>query len=206
MAARVSISIQGTTGNTIGGTTADAGNVISGNAGDGVDISGAGTSGNILVGDFIGTNAGGTAAIANADGVDIEGTAGSNTIGGSTLGARDVISGNTLYGVEIGVNGTQNNSAGSVVEGDYIGTDVTGNVALGNADGISTEGTSDNTIGGTASGAGNVIAGNDGTSFAEDGSQVALASSSNLVEGNLIGLAADGLALGRRDRAGCAHP
>ena len=47
----------GATGNTIGGTTAAARNVISGNAVCGVYLIGQGTSGNVVEGDYIGTNA-----------------------------------------------------------------------------------------------------------------------------------------------------
>ena len=63
--------IGGGTDNTIGGTTAGAGNVISGNAGDGVDDIGANS--NLIAGNWIGTNADGTAALANAgDGVYVD--------------------------------------------------------------------------------------------------------------------------------------
>ena len=110
--------------------------MISGNTGCGVDLSGSGTASNVIEGDLIGTNAAGTGAIPNAaNGVYIEGTAGSNTIGGTAAGARDVISGNSVNGVLIGTYGDAN-AAGDVVEGDYIGTDVTGTLALGNAIGI----------------------------------------------------------------------
>ena len=159
----------GASANTIGGLTTTpgtgAGNVISGNTSDGVDLSGGGTAANVIEGDLIGTNAAGTAALANAQGVYIEGTAGSNTIGGTNAGARDVISGNTGSGVVIGTYGT-GNTQGSVVEGDYIGTSVTGDVSLGNELGIYIGETANNTIGGTDYGAGNVIAGNDGNSLA----------------------------------------
>ncbi len=189
--------------NTIGGMTAGAGNLISGNAGDGVDLSGSGTASNVIEGDLVGTNAAGTGAIPNAaSGVYIEGTAGSNTIGGTSTLARDVISGNASYGVEIGTYGPVN-TAGSVVEGDYIGVDVTGNVALGNSIGIYVVTASNNTIGGTAAGAGNVIAGNDGTGPFDAGSQVDLnLSSGTLVQANLIGLGADALALAGATGAG----
>ncbi len=186
----------GASGNTIGGLTATpgsgAGNVISGNTSNGVDLSGSGTASNVIEGDLIGTDAAGTAALANAQGVYIEGTAGSNTIGGTTAGAGDVISGNTGSGVVIGTYYTDN-SAGSVVEGDYIGTSVTGDVSLGNQLGIYISDTSNDTIGGTVSGAGNVIAGNDGNSVGA--SQILIGSPDTLVAGNLIGLGADGFAL-----------
>ena len=47
---------------------------------------------------------------------------------------------------------------GNHIEGNYIGTDVTGTLALGNQyNGIAIESSSSNTIGGTTTGAGNVI-------------------------------------------------
>ena len=102
-----------------------------------------------------------------------------------------MISGNTGYGVEIDISAT-----GNVVEGDYIGTDVTGDVALANPIGVYIH-SSDNTIGGTAAGAGNVIAGNADAVPVYDRAQVLIrnnGSTDNVVEGNLIGLGANGLA------------
>ncbi len=56
-----------------------------------------GTTGNVVEGDHIGTNAGGSAGLGNADsGVAIYGGASDNTIGGTTAGAGNVISGNAL--------------------------------------------------------------------------------------------------------------
>ena len=57
---------EGANGNTIGGTTAAARNVISGNAHIGVSIHDSGSNGNLVLGNFIGTNAAGTAALPNA--------------------------------------------------------------------------------------------------------------------------------------------
>ena len=83
----------------------------------------AGTSDNVVEGDYIGTGAAGTAAVPNAiNGVDIVSGATSNTVGGTTAAARDVISGNTFNGVVLAFSGTSYN----VVLGDYIGTDDTG--------------------------------------------------------------------------------
>jgi hypothetical protein len=112
-----------------------------------------------------------------------------------------VISGNAVYGVLIGTFGPPNTAA-AVVEGDYIGTDVTGNVALGNAIGIQIENTTNTTIGGTAAGAGNVIAGNVGGGFF-GGSQVIIDNAAlNLVQGNLIGLDASSQAFAGATNAG----
>ena len=182
--------------NTIGGTTASARNIISGNTTDGVEITGSGATGNLVAADFIGTDMTGTVAIGNGTGVEIDSGSSDNTIGGTTSGARDVISGNSGDGLLI----QNTTSSGNVVEGDYIGTDMTGNAALGNVNGIVLF-ASGNTIGGTVAGAGNIIAGNDGTGFMFNGSQIliagnpGLASDNNLIAGNYIGLDANGQAL-----------
>jgi CSLREA domain-containing protein len=137
---------------TIGGDMPGAGNVISGNRGDGVLMIG---SENKLQGNFIGTDATGTADLGN-EGDGIEAAFGHYLIGGTTPDARNVISGNQRNGLVLsGPSGTNN-----VVQGNYIGTDVTGAVALGNGDaGIRTNAVG-LTIGGTLAGAGNVISGN----------------------------------------------
>ena len=84
-------------------------------------------TGNLVAGNFIGTDVTGTVALGNgADGVVIDTSASGNTIGGTTAAARNIISANADAGVEI--HGANDN----LVEGDYIGTDVTGTVALGN--------------------------------------------------------------------------
>jgi hypothetical protein len=71
-----------------------------------------------------------------------------------------------------------------VIEGNYIGTDVTGTAALGNGYGIDISGTFNARIGGTATGARNVIAGNGGfgISISTNGSP----EGSNVIEGNYI--------------------
>src|SRR5262249_17357419 len=73
----------------IGGTTPLARNVISGNQNAGVEI-GSGT-GNLVQGNYIGTNVAGTAALANANGVLIASDASNNTLGGTTAGAGNLI-------------------------------------------------------------------------------------------------------------------
>src|SRR5262249_31034509 len=143
-------------GNTIGGTTPGARNVLSGNRGSGVWIEGAGTTGNVVAGNFIGTDVTGTAALAHRIGVRIIVGGRGNTIGGTSAGAGNVISGNVDSGVWIQGAGT----TGNVVAGNFIGTNADGTAALGNgADGVLIDGgASSNTIGGPTPDTGNVIA------------------------------------------------
>lgn len=116
--------------NTIGGQTVADRNVISGNGSLGILIMESGANGNMVYGNYIGTNASGTASIGNGfDGIKIAASAQSNHLGGSLTAQRNVISGNAYHGVLIAQTGTD----GNVVKGNYIGTDFTGTRALGNA-------------------------------------------------------------------------
>jgi hypothetical protein len=113
-----------------------------------------GNGGNIVEGNLIGTDVTGTQARGNiGHGVFIESIP-ENTIGGSTAKARNVISDNGDSGVEILLW----DAIGNKVQGNYIGTDVTGTVKLGNsAFGVIIKSeASDNTIGPD-----NLIVGND---------------------------------------------
>ena len=178
----------GATNNTIGGTSSAARNIISGNTGSGVNISNAGTSGNVVAGNYIGTDVTGTIAMPNngvQSGVFINGAPG-NTIGGSLPGAGNVISGNTQHAMT--VVGTAAN--GNIIAGNLIGTDASGNVPLANA-GIGVDiVTALNTIVGGVGPARNVISGN-GTAV-----QIRTGATGNILRGNLIGVAANGSALG----------
>ena len=178
----------GASANTIGGTAAGAGNVISGNSGDGVEITGTGTTGNVVVGNLIGTNAAGTGALAN------NGLAGimiydsnSNTIGGMAAGAGNVISGNAGNGIQLNPdNVTSPFAEDNLIEGNFIGVNASG-MALGNGgDGIFAFFATGNTFGGTAAGAGNIVAANHAFGVEID------FSSQNLVAGNLVGITASG--------------
>ncbi len=127
--------------NTIGGTTAGAGNVISGNTGIGLWISGQGTSGNLVQGNFIGTNASGTGALSNGnDGVLVDNAASDNTIGGTRPAAGNLISGNTQAGIQI--NGT--GSSGNVVEDNLISTNISNTSAVANGIDIQISGAASN--------------------------------------------------------------
>lgn len=108
-----------------------------------------------MQGNLIGTNVAGTAALPNAIGIRLRTNATGNTIGGTTAAARNVVSGNGFTGILLD-NGSPNN----VIQGNYIGVDVTGIAPLpNNGPGIALFDFSDNTaIGGAAPGAGNVIA------------------------------------------------
>src|SRR5262249_13176575 len=72
--------------NTIGGTAAGAGNVISGNLGYGIQIQGNGTTGNVVTGNYIGTDPTATFVLGNGgDGVTLTDASG-NTVGGAAAG------------------------------------------------------------------------------------------------------------------------
>jgi titin len=162
------------TGNTVGGTAAGARNVISGNAVDGVLID-SGVSGVTVQGNFIGLNASGTAAVGNSIGIAVEGS--NNTLGGTSFSARNYISGNTGDGVLIDLGVT-----GVTLQGNLIGTDFSGGKAVANSTGLELAGGS-NIVGGTVSGAFNVISGNK-----IDGVLIDATSSGNLVQGDYLGI------------------
>jgi parallel beta-helix repeat protein len=176
------VLVTGGSANTIGGSAAGAGNLISGNDG-GVEL--IGTAGTIVQGNRIGTDALGAVALGNGpvgSGVSLDG-AQTATIGGTSAGARNLISGN-FRGVQC-----TNGSSGNVFQGNYVGTTADGSTALGNSSaGMVLSSCPSNTIGGTAAGAGNVISGN--TSF---GVWIATAGD-NVLQGNLIGTNAAGTA------------
>jgi VCBS repeat-containing protein len=141
-------------------------NVISGNGSNGVTLGGDG--GHILSGNYIGINAAGTAALGNANiGVEVGSNnnvrIGTNGNGVADTNERNIISGNRHQGVLI---------AGSshIVAGNYIGTDVTGTIALGNDVGVW-----------VANPAPNTRIGTDGNGIADEAER-------NVIGGNRIGM------------------
>ena len=150
----------GSSGNTIGGTGPADRNLISGNASYGIFLGPSATA-NVIRGNFIGTGPTGTVARPNGSaGVQISGDG--NVVGGVTVGDRNLIAGNTQVGVR--VSGADGNS----IQGNYIGTDAGGTIALANGSGTAGQagvlvqsGAVGTLIGGTAVGAGNLIASND---------------------------------------------
>ena len=170
--------------NIIGGSQPGEGNVISGNDGGGIFILGfndtANASGNVVQGNFIGTDMTGSVDLGNTEtGVEIR-DAPDNEVGGAQPGQGNVISGNDLAGILIsGAEASRN-----VVQGNNIGTDVTGSVDLGNAEtGVQIQDAPGNTIGGSQPGQGNVISGNDLAGILISGAEA----SRNVVQGNNIG-------------------
>ena len=148
------ILLSGVTHNRIGTNAdgvadADEANVVVGCGEFGVDLSDPGCSQNVVAGNFIGTNPAGTAAMPNVQGgVLLEAGATNNTIGGTTAAARNIISGNAGDGVDF----TDSTTTSNIVEGNFIGTDVSGTAALANSNGVQIIGVGSNTIGGTTPG------------------------------------------------------
>ena len=179
------VTIQSSTGNVIGGTTPAERNVISGN-GSGVQIN---TGPSTIIGNYIGTDPTGTVAVPNGNGVLLSSSDG-NVVGGPTgttpggpcTGACNLVSGNTGFGVDV------SQATNSVVQGNFIGTDVTGTLPLGNANaGVALLSGSGNQVGGSSAGEGNLISDNF-TGFTFN------SSNGNTIQGNFIGTNAAGTA------------
>ena len=133
--------------------------------GAGIRITGTGATGNRIYGNFLGTDPTGTQAVPNTFGLTIEAGATSNLVGTDGDGVNDASEWNLLSGnLPIGVAIIGLDTNGNSISGNLIGTDITGTVPLGNAySGVwISGGGADNTIGGTASLSGNLIAFNTG--------------------------------------------
>jgi hypothetical protein len=168
----------GPTNNTIGGPTPAERNIISGNSKIGVIVSDLRTIQNSVIGNYIGTNASGTAALPNGDGVSVCATSGFNRIGGTSPGEGNLISGNQRAGISVGCVAPRD----VVIIGNAIGTDVNGNPTLGNSRGVDLyESVKHNFVGGTTSPEGNTIRGNGiGVQISQAGTK------HNSIAGNLI--------------------
>ena len=181
------VALNNAPNNTVGGTTISARNVISGNRVEGIDLIFANATGNLIQGNFIGTDASGANALGNSrDGILLTQAPG-NTVGGTAAGAGNVISGNGEIGLDIG------NTADNQAQGNLIGTDATGTVAIPNGShGVFIKFSNRNKIGGTTAGARNIISGNKQAGLTIYGGVGApgsppIGSSDNLVQGNFIG-------------------
>ena len=155
------LSFTGGSGTTIGGTTAGASNVATG-----INVT---ANGDVIQGNFIGTDHTGTLTVGTGGGIIANGSG--NTIGGAIPGAGNVVQGG------IGVGGDD-----VVIQGNFVGSDITGTRALGTGGGINLAGAND-TIGGTAPGAGNVISNGSGISISSAPSDPR----GDLIQGNRIG-------------------
>ncbi len=144
------------TNNTVG-----PGNLVSGNTGTGVHLALGSTFGTVI-GNKIGVNASGNAAIPNLNGVVVDGDSGGNIIGGAAVGEGNHISGNTDYGIKMNstVDGSTSAPSG-FIRGNYIGTGAGGLGDLGNGkSGVFLSSSIGVRVGGTATGEGNIISGN----------------------------------------------
>jgi CSLREA domain-containing protein len=193
-------------GNTLGGETPGARNVISGNQGNGVFITG---GDNTVQGNYIGTDASGTQDLGNSSSGMFLQDRGGNTIGGTSEGARNVISANNGPGVSI--RASTLDFLGNTVQGNYIGTDANGSAPLGNSlHGVFLNSGNGNTIGGTTAAARNVISANGsggaGSGVFIQGAHIDIPimadfGGDNTVQGNYIGTDKDGaLPLGNNFR------
>jgi hypothetical protein len=177
--------VGGAKNNRVGGTNAAARNVISGNFDYGVVVTDSGTDNTLVQGNFVGTDATGTFAVPNANGIGVFAQARDTTVGG--VGAGNVVSGNFFTGIVITDPGTSN----TVVQGNWVGTDVGGTAPVPNTNGISVFNQARNTIiGGTNAGMRNLVSGNHGTGILSTGVDTV----GTVVQGNYIGVSSNGTA------------
>ncbi len=180
---RSGVLIQDSRDNRIGGDVPGTFNVISGNSENGVEIRGALATGNLVQRNVIGTDLAGNVARGNlSSGVKISGAAG-NFIGASIpqTNGSNLISGNFYAGIWL-LEGADD----TVVQGNRIGTNLTGTASLPNNLGISVDEADGLRLG--VAGNGNLVSGNLSIGILTQGS------SNVRIESNLIGTRLDGAA------------
>lgn len=168
----------------IGGATAGQGNTISGNGEEGILLINCGNPS--IKGNFIGTNSMGAAALANGrSGLHIQGAT-TPAIGGTAAGESNTISGNAWDGIQL------ETATDATIQGNFIGTNSTGTVALGNgSNGISGYiNSTNNLIGGNTAAARNIISGNNVDGIHYDG--ITTACNNLLIKNNYIGTDVNG--------------
>lgn len=181
------IEVKNASGNMIGGSATTDRNVISGNQNRGISLWGSSAINNVVIGNYIGTNAAGTGEVGNSDdGIRISGGASSNTIGGAGVGEANLISGNGKDGIALNTLGVPTNN--NVIHGNSIGTNHDGTAAITNArHGVVIYGGVQGTqIGGGNAGEGNLISGNGSYGIVIDGNGDAT-TINNTIAGNYIG-------------------
>ena len=181
------ISVE-TANNIIGGSLLAARNIVSGNGRFGILITGISANGNAIKNNLIGTNKLGTMEVGNSSsGIQIQAGAKNNLVGGPMFGDGNIISGNDAHGIYITNTGSDTNT----IQGNNIGTDLDGLLALGNSlTGVRID-TTGNVVGGMTSGARNVISGNKEYGLMIIGTTA----TDNHVIGNFIGVAASSFRL-----------
>ncbi|HEY0076749.1 MAG TPA: hypothetical protein VGB77_21880, partial [Abditibacteriaceae bacterium] len=166
--------------NLIGGNGPGDGNIISGNNGAGIYISGGAQH---INGNFIGLTAGGGAALPNGQAGIFVSNSTNSIIGSPRPGGRNFIAGNAGAGIVL------ENSDNISLFSNWIGVSVDGNTSIPNNGGVILKaGSSHNFIGGFHPGEGNVISGNKDTDVLLTGA----GTTENLLCGNIIGLLPDG--------------
>jgi hypothetical protein len=142
--------------------------------------------GHVVEGNFIGLDATGTNDL---DGGVLSVNTPNNRIGGTTPAARNIISGHgTPVSTAVGIEMAGPFATNNLIQGNFIGTDRTGTLAIPNTDRtiVCNSFTKNNTIGGTNSGARNVISGNSDRGIVLDGTN-------NVAQGNFIGVDVTGV-------------
>lgn len=171
-------------GVTPGGPCTGNCNLISGNTYRGIDVLGPSTV--TIQGNFIGTDVTGTSAMGNGTGIWLHSSAPVATIGGTQVGAGNLVSGNGK-GIDINVSA---NGAGSTIQGNLVGTNAAGTAAIANTGAGITISLGNKaypvTVGGASASARNIVSGNSGDA-------VYLGTADNVnIFGNFIGTLSDG--------------
>jgi hypothetical protein len=186
--------------NFIGGTSPADRNVISANTSNGVEIDG---DNNTVINCYLGTNASGINDLGNDEnGVMISGS--NNRIVGGSDATRNIISGQNLVPqISAGISIMGAGATANRVSGNFIGLDVNGTTRaqstlpvagfeLANDTGVAISGgATDNIIGTSDAGGGNVISGNRTAGVSVSG----VGTNRNIVRGNFIGPDVNGNAL-----------
>jgi len=152
----------------IGGTTTSARNIIAGNGNCGIQLTND-VNDTIIQGNYIGVGSNGTTTIANTNvGIFVQGNSSAPSngtiIGGTTSGAFNIIAASTSEGIFL-----NNNIHNSVIQGNFIGTDASATLNLGNGNngilitGVGAEASTNNLIGGTSTTTKNIIKNNTGS-------------------------------------------
>ena len=159
--------------NTIGGLTPEHRNIIASNGFVGISIQNSDRV--IIQGNYIGTDCTGTNNLGNGSNGILLGVTAASIVGGESGGAKNVISGNALFGVDL-----SSSARNCTVQGNFIGTDVSGSFEIGNRSGMAIAG-GDNRI------LDNLISANQDIGIQIDGFTQENGTSGNQIQTNIIG-------------------